>query len=430
MPDHDDGLRAVQERTFWGFGTQFWILVVGTLINSTGSALVFPFIALYIGRRFQVTEAEVGLVFTFYAVVSLLGGAAGGALTDRFGRKVVMIIGLGAAIAFSLLMAFAGNLVVILMAVLVIGLLMPVFGPASQAMVADMLPEERRPRGYGLIRVSANLGVVIGPMLGGLLADQENGFLWLFMGDALTSAIFALLIAFTIRETKPETVRDERDAPARTRRDSLRLFEGYGQVIRDTPFLLFALAYLALTIVYSQMNTNLVLYLDKEFSIASAAYGGLISLNALMVVLFQFPITAYIERFNPLCVIALGALCYGVGFGMFGFVGEMWWFALGMAVLTVGEMVIIPVAQAVVAQMAPEDMRGRYMGFYGLVWGLSFAIGPLAGGIILASGEGIYRRWLWYVSLGIGVLGALGFLALDRYLRRRKRRPQPESLAA
>ena len=170
------------------------------------------------------------------------------------------------------------------------------------------------------------------------------------------------------------------------------------------------------------MNTNLVLYQDKEFGITAGQYSSLIALNAAMVVLFQFPLTAYLERFGNTALLVAGAACYAVGFGMYGFVGTMWWFALAMAVLTVGEMILVPVAQTVVAQMAPEDMRGRYMGFYGLVWGASFGVGPLAGGFILSYGDGDYRRYLWYVSLVVGLAGAFAFLLLGRYLRRRAAR--------
>jgi MFS family permease len=277
--------RPAVQQTLFGFTRQFWILVFGTLINSTGSALVFPFIALYIGRTFGVTEAETGLVFTFHAAVALFSGAAGGALNDRFGRKTVMVIGLTAAIVFSILMAIAQSFVMILAAILVTGLFAPIFGPAANAMVADMLPEEQRQRGYGMVRVAANLGVVIGPMLGGLLADVEGGFFWLFIGDAITSGLFALLIALFIKETRPAITPGQSAKKSRSWLSNLNVFSGYGQVIRDTPFVLFSLTYLASTLVYSQMNTNLVLYLDKEFAITAQQYSYLIALNAFMVVL-------------------------------------------------------------------------------------------------------------------------------------------------
>lgn len=406
------------ERTLWGFNSRFWILVVGTLINSTGGALVFPFIALYLGRRFGTTETETGLVFTFYAVVSLFSGAAGGALTDRFGRKTVMVIGLAAAIVFSTMMAFASTLTMVLVAILVTGLLSPIFGPAVNAMITDMLPEERRQRGFGLIRVAANLGVVIGPMLGGLLADRDGGFMWLFLGDALTSGIFALVIWLLIPETKPvEEVSEVK--PQEHWTASLKIFDGYGRIIRDSPFVLFSLVYLVSTIVYSQMNTTMVLYMDKEFSMSASQYSMLIALNAAMVVVLQFPLSAYIERFRNARMLALGALLYGVGFGMFAWVGELWWLALGMVVITFGEMIMVPVAQTVVADMSPVDMRGRYMGFYGLVWSVSFGIGPALGGMILQADGGSHRRWLWHAALYLGIAGAAAFLMLGRYLKRR-----------
>jgi MFS family permease len=122
-----------QERTLWGFNAPFWVLVLGSFINSTGSALVFPFIALYIGRRFNATKAEIGLIFTYYAVVALFSGAAGGALSDRFGRKTVMVIGLGAAIVFSLSLAFAESVPVILIAILITGLFSPITWAWSSA---------------------------------------------------------------------------------------------------------------------------------------------------------------------------------------------------------------------------------------------------------------------------------------------------------
>lgn len=420
-----------QYRTWWGFSGQFWILVIGTLINATGSALIFPLISLYFARRFNVTESEAGWIFSLYAIVSLLSGAAGGVLTDRYGRKVVMIIGLASAILSSLIMAFAMSLTVVLLAIVVIGLLQPVFGPAVNAMIADMLPESQRQRGYGMIRVAANLGVAIGPLLGTLVIDNASAFLLLFVGDAITSGVFALFIAFLIRETKPDTAStSEEPSDDKTPQEKpgllrnilsqfLSMFKGYGQVIRDRPFLLFALTYLGTTLVYSQMNTMLPLYMDAELGFPTERYLTLISLNAAMVVVFQLPLTTYLERFDNNLLLALGAACYAIGFGMFGFADMMSGFVLGMVILTVGEMVLVPVAQAVVAELAPADMRGRYMGFYGLVWGTSFMIGPLAGGQILAFDGGQYRRVLWYASLVIGLIGAGAFLILGRYLKRR-----------
>jgi len=162
---------------------------------------------------------------------------------------------------------------------------------------------------------------------------------------------------------------------------------------------------------YMNMNTTLGVYLRNEHGTSEWHYGMLLSLNAAMVVLMQFPITRRIKEYPPMLMMAFGTILYAIGFAMYGFVSVYFMFVMAMVIITIGEMIVSPVAQALVASFAPEDMRGRYMAVSGLSWGLPFAVGPYLAGLII---DGPTPQYLWYVAGFIGVLSTLGFLSLHR----------------
>jgi len=385
----------------------FWILMVITFIDRIGGALLFPFFALYITSKFGVGMTAVGGLFAAFAVSSFGGSAIGGALTDRFGRKGVIIFGLIASSMSALAMGFANSYEIFFALAFFVGLLTDVAGPAHQAMVADILPKEKRADGYGILRIAFNLSVTIGPAIGGLLAARS--YLTLFITDAAISLVTVVLISLFIPETKPQTDPSE---PEPTVASS---FAGYGKVFRDTAFMLFLGAVMLQVFTYMNMNTTLGVYLRNEHGTSEWHYGMLLSLNAAMVVIMQFPITRRIKAYPPMLMMAFGTLLYAIGFAMYGFVSFYYMFVVAMVIITIGEMIVSPVAQALVASFAPEDMRGRYMAVSGFSWGIPFAIGPYFAGLII---DGPHPQYLWYVAGFIGVLSTIGFLGLQRVRNR------------
>ena len=162
---------------------------------------------------------------------------------------------------------------------------------------------------------------------------------------------------------------------------------------------------------YMNMNTTLGVYLRNEHGTSEWHYGMLLSLNAAMVVLMQFPITRRIKEYPPMLIMALGTVLYAIGFSMYGFVSVYFMFVMAMVIITIGEMIVSPVAQALVASFAPEDMRGRYMAVSGFSWGIPFAVGPYLAGLIV---DGPNPHYLWYVAGFIGLLSTFCFLSLHR----------------
>jgi len=381
----------------------FWTLAASIFIDRLGGALIFPFFAMYITRKFGVGMTEVGILFMLFSVPSVFGGLIGGALADRLGRKGVIVFSLVMTASSTLLMGFIDSLQAFYVLAVLVGLLADVGGPAYNAVVADLLPEGQRASGYGLIRVIFNLAVVIGPAVGGVLASRS--YLLLFIADAIASSITALIVVFFLPETKPRRISPRPPEPL------VKTFGGYSVPLRDATFVFFILACMIQGFVYLQMNSTLGVYLRDVHGIAERYYGALLSLNAAMVVVMQFWITRRVEKRPPFQVMVYGTLLYAVGFGLYGPADSYTGFVIAMIILTLGEMVVSPVMQALVARMAPEDMRGRYMAVFGFAWVVPSALAPLAAGVVM---DRFDPRWVWYAAFVLGLAATWMFQLLHR----------------
>jgi len=398
---------------------QFWVLFVSELINAAGAGLVFPFISLYLSRHLNFSMTDIGVFFGLYAIISTISQLAGGSLVDRIGRKPVMLFSMfGNALAvlgFGLggpLMSAPGalRLLVIGLIITAMGLTGAAFGPAVNAMVADLVESQKRSEAYGLLRVVQNLGIAIGPAVGGLIA--AHSYLALFVISALASTIYGAMIALFIRETLPKRAATSAQAAAPLAKDGA----GMWNVLRDRVFMLFTLLSLATLISYSQMTTTLPVYLNRSFGVSEQWFGLLMSLNAVMVVLFQFPVTRITNRYGRAVMMGLGAVFYALGFGVFALTGALPFFFLAQAILTTGEMISVPVSQAFAADIAPEDMRGRYMGIAGLAYTAGYGLGPMLGGLVM---DRLGGQYIWYGAFASCMLLALGFLAMNGQVKKR-----------
>jgi len=380
---------------------EFWMMILVNFVDRLGGSLLFPFFALYITKKFDVGMTEVGMLFAIFALSSFIGAFPGGALTDRFGRKGIIIFSLISTSLSTLLMGFVNEFQLFLVVAFISGIFTDVGGPAYEAVFMDLLPEEKRASGFGIRRVAFNLAIVIGPVIGGFIAARS--YLALFIIDAIVSGIVALMVFLLIPETKPAAVE------GKTQESTAQTFKGYLRVLRDGKFMAFTLVCLLTWLVYMNMNTTLGVYLRDQHGVPESGYGSLISINAAMVVLMQFPITRRIEKNPPMLMMALGVFFIAFGLLLYGFVSTYLLFAVAIAILTVGEMVTIPIANAVVASFAPEEMRGRYNFIYGNSWGISFAVGPYLAGLVMDHYD---PNWLWYACGIVGLAAVLGFLTL------------------
>jgi len=399
------------KRAYKEYPNTFKVLVLATFIDRLGGFLLFPFFALYITDHFGVGIPQVGFLFSLFSAGSIFGSMIGGALADKYGRRAMLLFGLVSSGLGSILMGIVDNLTIFYILGAILGILGNFGGPARQAMVADLLPKEKQAEGFGLIRVSLNLSATIGPILGGFLATQS--YLLLFIADAVSSIVTSIIVFLVIPETKPQ----ERDD--KTEETVIKTIIGYKEVLKDWIFILFLSVSAITVLVYMQLNSTLPVFLRDVYGLPTQIYGLLLSMNAAMVVLFQFWITKKISKYAPMKMMALGTLLYMIGFGMYGFISTTYLFFIAMAILTVGEMIVIPVSQVATASFAPEDKRGRYMAVFGFHWSIPNLFGVFIAGLVM---EYIGPNWVWYLAGILCLISAICFWLLhgiikDRFFR-------------
>ena len=363
-----------------------WVLFGGSFVNRLGS-FVLIFLVIWLTEE-GYSPAQAGAAVSSYGVGALVASLLGGYLADRIGRRNATAVSMFSAAATMLALSQAETLAVVLVLSALAGLTAELYRPASAALLADIVPPAGRLTAYALYRLAINVGFAVGALAAGFLA--ERSFFLLFIVEASCSAAFGLAALFFL----PEGVR--------SRRTDERPGELLRAVRADRPFLLLLIASLLSAFVYFQQQGALPLHvIDHGFSFAT--FGALMSLNGLVVVLLELPMTTITGRHPRRPVIAAGTLLTGVGFALTAIATDVPLLAVTVVIWTIGEIASAPVAQAYVAELAPVHLRGRYQGAFGLTWALGLVFAPAVGTAVYA----LNPTGLWLACGALGVVAAL-----------------------
>lgn len=402
------------------YPAQFWLMFCGMLISTIGSSMIWPFLMIYASERLDLPMTSLASLLTINASVGLVASFIAGPIVDRVGRKWIMVFSLTANGFGFLLMSQANTLPAFAALMALQGAVNPLYRVGADAMMADLIPSARRIEAYSLLRLSNNAGVAIGPAIGGFLAASSYNTAFFIAAAGLAS--YGLMLAFLARETLPLAAQAD---PERFKQPARERFGGYGRVLHDRPFVSFILAFLMTTIASATLWVLLAVYTKDNFGLSESRYGMIPMTNALMVVFLQIPITQVTRRFKAMPVLAVGALFYALGVASVAFGIGFWGFWASMVIMTFGELIMVPTASTLVANLAPPDMRGRYMSIFGLCWAISMGIGPVFGGFL---NDAIGPRTIWF---GAGAVGMISVILFTIYsclpsMARAMNRPSPQ----
>ena len=379
----------------------FWFLFAGALVNRVGGFVV-PLFALYLTRERGYTPTQAGFMCSLYGLGSLLSGPLGGQLADRVGRRPTLILGFCWGAIAMLVVPWVKGPISLAAATLQLGLAGDLYRPAIQAAVADVCPPAQRLRAYGLLYWAVNLGWAVAIATGATLS--RYGFARLFQIDAATTLTFAVIVALFVPETRPAMVALT-GARAGRFRDALT----------DSVLVRFVLVQCLVGLVFVQPQVALPVALARQ-GIEGHAYGLVLALNGVLIVVLQAPALRIVGVMRRTRALAAGALLAGVGFAWnalhLGVIGA----GTGVALWTLGELLFSPVVPAVIADLAPDGMRGRYQGVNQMTWGICALLGPIIAMPIL---EHAGENTLWLACLAAGVLAAVLHLASAPMLARR-----------
>ena len=368
-----------------------------SLVGSIAGSSAYPFMGIWAIKHLHAPQSRLAFTYLIGAVLAGFMGYAAGHWSDRVGRRPMILAGWGFQALVPLLLIGVGTHVYAGLALLA---LLPVFGSvggaADQAMVADLVAPERQEVAYASVRVASNLGVTIGPPLGGLLLIGGH---WnhLFVGTLVLSlAGFAIALRYIPRGGAY--------APSGPPQRG-----SFAVIIRDSPFLLFMAASTFATMTYIATETLLPISLTTTHHLAPAAWGALMILNPLAVTVFQLRLTRWTSSISASLKLGVAMPLMGVPFLLLNVNGSIPVVAVVIVLFVIGEMLWVPTSQAVVAALAPSDIRGAYMGAYGGTWSVGWALTPFLG-LEVRNSYGDATMWMCVAAVGV-LAGILGFVA-------------------
>lgn len=384
-----------------GLPRALWVLAGASLVNRSGT-MFLPFLVLYLTSQRGFTAGAAGVVFALFGAGSLVIAPVAGRMADRFGAVRLMRIALVASGALLLLVPFARGMPAIGGLTLLIALTGEMFRPASLSVVSHLAAPGQRKAAFALQRLAVNLGMSVGPAVGGFLAAVS----WpaLFIVDGVTSLLAAAtLILFFPKNALPPA--EPSSGLGASRREGLR----------DPALVFFLAALVPVCVVFFQHESSMSVFLVRDVGLAVWVFGLLHTVNTLLIVFLEVPLNLAMAHWPHRRALVLGSVLVAAGFGALAWARSLPAVVATVVVWTFGEMILVPSMSSWVADAAPPDKRGAYMGLYTMAFSFALVLGGPLGTSLLEHGGG---RTLWLTMLGLGLVSAALFTRVKEPERR------------
>lgn len=403
---------------FWGLWVTLLILWMGRFVTS--------FLSMYLVSDMHVSAGVAGTIVSMYGFGGIFGCLYGGALSDRFGRPAMIVIGNLGSAAMLVLLAFIGNPWIMAIALLAYGAISSMPTPAVAAYVSDVVPFRKQKRAYSLQTWAANFGFAIGPIIANQLVTISYALMFYAEAAVLVFATILMIVFFKEvglgkrprGELAPARASQAAESAAGNavehavkqtgesqRPQRFSVWRSYRRACADGALMSMVVLMFLYTLAYYQIVSGLPISMT-QIGLGTDEYSSLLTINGGLLCLLQIPAIGLFQRMSNTRVLVLGMSITAVGYAFQ--IGANSWvtFAIATVLWTLGELGTFPIAATTVANIAPKDVRGTYQGLYNLVWSLSNAFSPLVGGWIL---NAFGSRVLWICCTVMFVIVAIGF---------------------
>ncbi|GAC1468260.1 MAG: MFS transporter [Chamaesiphon sp.] len=378
---------------------------MGRFLSQIGSGFTLFYAPIFFVNQVGLSATQVGLALGSASISGIFGRILSGSMSDsRFwGRKPTLLFSAAISAIASLVLAVTGNFFTLVVGNLLMGFGIGLYWPATEAVVADLTNGEQRREAYALTRLGDNLGLGLGSVLGGVLIGTTGAYRTLFVIDAISFVVFLGVVYAAISETYQPT------------KHARQPLHNWAIALRDRPLLVYILVNIIFTTYISQLQSTMPLYFSNFVSVGESHKGfsptiisTLFAWHLALAILCQIPIIRALRRFSHAQALTISAMLWAVGFILIWVTGvaatsHLIWAVLGMGVLAIATVTYTPTASSLVADIAPESLRGVYLAINSLCWAVGYAFGPPLGGWALDRSPTVAHGFWLCLALSVGL---------------------------
>jgi MFS family permease len=384
---------------------ELWILCFATLVNRLGT-MALPFLVLYLTRSLGFSAARAGATLAVYGGVSLFVGPVAGKLSDRFGALRLMEFSLVSSGISLLIFPLAHSWPAVVCVTALFSVTNEAFRPANLSLVGELGPPDLQKPAFALSRWAINLGMSVGPAVGGFLA--QFSFPSLFIVDGTTTIIAAGILFFSPFHNSVKALEAKKRESRNTQGQNKWLLDAF---FSDSDLRILILGVLPVALVFFQHESAMALFLVRNLHFSESTYGLLFTLNTVLIIFLEIPLNSATAHWPYRRTLVSGALLFALGFGALALAHSYAQVAATVVIWTFGEMILFPGMSAYISDLAPEGKRGEYMGLYMMAFSVALMVGPWLGTLTL---ERYGATFLWVGTLIVGLISASIFSLTNR----------------
>ncbi|MGL6339014.1 MAG: MFS transporter [Waterburya sp.] len=402
------------------FDFKVWILATGRLLSEIGTGFTLFYAPIFFVNQVGLSSTLVGIALGSGSISGVAGRFLGGQLSDspNWGRRKTLLASAAISVVADVVLSLTSNFPTLILGNLLMGFGIGMYWPATEAAIMDLTTPEQRNEAFAVTRLADSLGLSLGVVLGGVLIANSANYRALFVIDGISFAVFFGVIYFAIAETYQFQSQLSASNPV----------NGWSWALRDRALMVYVAVNVLFTIYLSQVQSTMPLYLknfvqvDSGTGFSEKIISGLFTWHIAFAAICQLPLAWFLNRYSRITGLRFSLVLWGIAFIFAWLTGTMAnntfvWAVLTLGMMSLGMVTYTPIASSLVADLAPESLRGVYFSINSQCWAIGYFVGPPLGGWALDHRQ--FTNYFWLLC-AISVLFGMVILEYLQQLIKKK----------